>query len=331
MRRLGRPATGTGTGTHAGTRAWARPVAVTLALALMGAAACAQESALASAQGDALAPAPAGPAVSLTQHLATRLPLAARFTDSDGRPIRLSDEFAGDASPGLRLPGATRPVILALGYYRCPQLCGLLMHGILESAHATGLPASAYRIVFASIDPEDRPADAAARRRVDLAYARFLEGTDAAPLPAIDLLVGTPANIEALAAAVGDVYQPAPGSGSFPAATANAADAPAARFAHPAGIVVVTPDGRISRYLMGVRFDADELRSALVEASGGHIGTLTDRLALLCAHIDPRVGAWTPTVIEGMRVVGIATVLLLALLVARQRAVARRRAGDGTT
>jgi protein SCO1/2 len=292
------------------TRARFIPFAVACALVAAHASAPAQDL----AAGPALAPAPAPAPISLTQHLQARLPLAAGFTDSDGHPVRLADEFA----PGRG--GTARPVILVLGYYRCPQLCGLLMQGLLEAAHATGLPASAYRIVFASIDPGDTPADAAVRRRVDLAYARFLDGGAAASparAPSLALLAGSPASIAALTRSVGYVYRPVPASGDPPA--------DAARFAHPAGIVVVTPDGRISRYLMGVRFDPDELRRALVDASDGRIGSVTDRLALMCAHLDPRLGTWSTTVIAGMRAAGIATMLLLGLFVWRR--CARVRSG----
>jgi len=260
-------------------------------------------------QAGPLEPVPDAPAAAFTQRLDARLPLQASFVDSTGRAIRLGDEFAaaGRAAP---------PLILVLGYYRCPQLCGLLMQGLLEAVHASGLPATAYRIVFASIDPGDAPADAAVRRLVALDYLRFID-SGAAP-PSIDLLVGPPASIAALTRSVGYAYQAAlPASGSaLPAA-------PLARFDHPAGIVVCTPDGRVSRYLMGVRFDARELRAALVDASGGRIGTVTDRLALLCAHLDPHFGRWSEAVLSGMRLLGVATMVLIGALVRRRRVPAR--------
>jgi protein SCO1/2 len=242
--------------------------------------------------------APSAP-VSSTQRLGASLPLAAPFTDSEGRAVRLGDEFDAVPSGGA----APRPVILVLGYFHCPQLCGLAMQGVLEAAHATGLPATAWRVVFASIDPQDTPADAAARRRVELAYARFVQGEGAAPLPSIDLLIGPPSSLAALAGSIGERYVPTRGTD--------------ARFAHPAGIVVVTPGGRVSRYLMGVRYDAGELRAALVEAAGGRIGTFTDRLALLCAHLDLAVGLWSGAVLDLVRIVGVVTMLLLVLLVLR--------------
>jgi protein SCO1/2 len=281
------------------------PPACTIALAAWSVltAAQAQGFGAASGQDGALRPVPRAPAASFTQRLDAALPLQAPFTDSSGRAIRLGDEF-----------GAATPVILVLGYYRCPQLCGLLMQGLLETVHSSGLPVAAYRIVFASIDPDDTATDAAARRRVALDYAHFLDA-GAAP-PAIDLLVGPPDSVAALARSIGYTYQAAT------APPGAAAPGVGTRFDHPAGVVVCTPDGRVSRYLMGVRFDTSQLRAALADAGGGRIGTVTDRLALLCAHLDPRLGHWSQTVLAGMRVLGLATMVLIGVLVRRRRAPA---------
>ncbi|MCK9686278.1 SCO family protein [Scleromatobacter humisilvae] len=265
---------------------------VVLALVLAHAGAFAQ--ALAPARDGPLAPTPAAPAVGFTQHLDAQLPLAVPFTDSAGHAVSLADEFPPDA-------GAT---LLMLGYHRCPQLCGLATQGVLEALRQSGLPAAAARVLFVSIDPAESAADAADKRRADIGYARLLAGAPPVEPAAIERLVGPPASIAALAGRVGFVSQPG--------------DA-AARFAHPAGVVVVTPDGRVSRYLMGVRFDPAELRAAIEEARAGQVGSLSDRLALLCAHLDPRTGAHSEAVLVGMRVTGLATLVLLAAFVGRRR------------
>ena len=250
--------------------------------------------ALEPASDGPLVPAIAAPAASFTQHLGAQLPLAAPFTDSEGRAVRLADEFPRDAVPTL----------LMLGYHRCPQLCGLATQGLLEALRQSGLPNTAARILFVSVDPTETSTDAADKRRADIGYARMLAGAMTGAPPAIERLVGPASSIAALARRVGFVYQPG--------------DA-AARFAHPAGIVVVTPDGRASRYLMGVRFEPAELRAAIAQASSGQVGNLSDRLALLCAHLDPRVGANSESVLLGMRVTGVATLALLAIFVWRRR------------
>ena len=263
-----------------------------LALALLLAHACGFAQALAPARAGPLVPAPGAPGAGFTQRLDAALPLSAAFIDSAGHPVRLADEIA------------SRPTLLMLGYHRCPQLCGLATQGVLEALRQSGLPASATRILFVSIDPGETAADAAGRRQVDLRYASLLAGAAPADAPAIERLVGAPASIAALASSVGFAYR--------------AGDA-AARFSHPAGVVVVTPGGRVSRYLMGVRFDPRVLREAVTDAAGGRIGTLSDRLALLCAHLDPRVGLHSEDVLIGLRVAGLATLGLLALFAWRHR------------
>ncbi len=264
---------------------------VALALALAQAAASAQ--ALAPREGP-LAPTPGAPVASFTQHLGVELPLAAPFTDSAGHAIRLADE----------IPRGAGPTLLMLGYHRCPQLCGLATQGVLEALRRSGAPASAARILFVSVDPAETAVDAADKQRADLGYARLLAGAGAVAAPAIERLVGPAASIAALARSVGFVYQPG--------------DA-AARFSHPAGVVVITPDGRVSRYLMGVRFDPAELREALQNARAGQVGQLTDRLSLLCAHFDPRAGAHSEAVLMGLRIAGVAGLALLGAFVWRRR------------
>ncbi|NML17906.1 SCO family protein [Azohydromonas sp. G-1-1-14] len=236
------------------------------------------------------------PDAGLQQHLDAQLPPDLPLVDSSGRPLRLGETF-GD-----------RPVLLVLGYYHCTQLCGLLMHGLLEALHDGGLPRSAYRIVRVSIDPADTPATASALRTADLAYADFLEA-HRPPQEALDLrlLTGAEAALRSLAHALGWRYR-----------RAGEPDGPAEGYAHPAVAAVLTPDGRVSRYLPGVRFDPAQLRLALVAAGEGRIGGLSDRLALLCAHLDARLGRHSAAVLQAVRVVGLLTALALLAFVARQ-------------
>lgn len=249
-----------------------------------------------AASAQALAPTPAAPAVGFEQRLDASLPLAAAFVDSRGHAVRLRDE----------LPPPGSALLLMLGYHRCPQLCGLATQGVLEAARQAGLAPGAARLVFVSVDPAETAADAADRLRGDQAYARLLAGAQAgAPtqLP-VDRLVGPPASIAALAAAVGFTYRPGDAT---------------ARFAHPAGVVVVTPEGRVSRYLMGVRFPAGDLRAAVDDARERRIGSPGDRLALLCAHFDPRRGVHSGAAMAVARVAGLAVLALLALFAWRHR------------
>ncbi|MBL8287123.1 MAG: SCO family protein [Rubrivivax sp.] len=249
---------------------------------------------LARAQVQPLAPTPSAPDVAIEQQLGATLPGDLRFTTSDGRVTTLGAVAEGRAQ------------LLVLGYYRCPQLCGLLMHGLLESLHTSRLPTSSYRIVRVSLDPDDTPAVARTRRAIDLAYARSLGG----PPPSLDLLVGAAPQIAALARRVGLRYGPGDGVDG-------------ARIAHGAAVIVVTPDGRVARYLMGVRFEPDALREAVADASQGRIGRWTDRIALLCAHLDPRVGRHSEAVMAGLRGIGTLGIVLLAAYAWRHRRTPR--------
>lgn len=230
----------------------------------------------------------AAPDASLDQRIGAAVPLAIPVLDQDGRSTRLSDYFA-----------AGRPVLLVLGYYRCAQLCGLVMHSLLEGMRGTGLPASTAGIVGLSIDPQDRPADAQRRRAQDLAYARWLAGSEATP--PLDLLVAAPTDVQRIAAAVGFRYVPREGS-----------------IDHPATVVLLTPEGKVSRYFNGIGLDATPLRSALLQAREGAQGSWSERLALLCSHLDPIAGRHTGAVMATLRALAAGTLLLLALLAWRQ-------------
>jgi protein SCO1/2 len=248
---------------------------------------------------------PPPPAASLQQRLDTPLPPDLPLVDSSGRPVRLGEAF-GD-----------RPVLLVLGYYRCTQLCGLLMHGVLEALHDGGLSRDAYRIVRVSIDPADTPATAQGLREANLAYADALEGARPPVVPLdLHLLTGAEPALHALAQALGWSYR-----------RAGDTDGPEEGYAHPAVVAVLTPDGRVSRYLPGVRFDPAELRLALVAAGEGRIGALSDRLALLCAHFDARLGRHSEAVLQAARAVGLLTLAALAAFVAWQLHAGRRARG----
>ncbi len=251
-----------------------------LAIVLSLAQAVASAQARAPARNGPLTPTPAPPAAGFAQHPGAALPLSAQFIDSNGRTLMLADELGHDG----------RPTLLMLGWHRCPQLCGLA--------------SSATRLLLVSVDPAETSADAAARLAPDRGYADMLMGASPEARPSIERLVGAPASIRALADSVGFRWTPADAH---------------ARLAHPAGLIVVTPDGRVSRYLLGVRFDPAELRTAVDNAAGGRIGTASDRLALLCAHFDPRAGLHSDAVLLGARATGLATLALLAAFAWRRR------------
>ena len=225
--------------------------------------------------------------VAFEQRVGHGLPLALELRDEAGRPIALS-----------RALGSV-PAVLVLGYLHCRDLCSIVLTDAVRALDASGLAAGRdYRALFVSIDPaDDAPALAAARRdrvpEADRAAWRFL-GRDA---PAIGRLAN----------AIGFRYRADPAGGAF---------------AHPAGFVVLTPQGTIARYFNGVKFAPRDLRLALVQAGAGKIGAISDRIALLCYHFDPSKGRYTITVmrvLDGVIALFLAGCAIFAVLVLRGR------------
>ncbi len=217
---------------------------------------------------------PAPPQAGFTQHVGAALPLQLAFVDDGGRLVRLARYFSD------------KPVVLVLGYFHCPNLCSTLFDGVWQALAQGGAVPGSYRLLAVSIDPNETVARAAARRQT----YRALDGDGGA------WLTGGQDAIAALARAVGYAYQ-AGGDGEF---------------AHPAGFVVATPDGRISQYVMGVRFAPAALRTALRAAGAGRSGTLAQQFALLCAHFAPTSGRYDGAAMAGVRA---ACLLVLASLV----------------
>lgn len=219
--------------------------------------------------------------VGFDQRLGDTVPRDARFADEAGRPIAL-----GEATAGL-------PTVLALDYYDCPNLCSVVLQGAFESLARTGLVAGRdYSFVSVGIDPRERPPLA---RTTKAGYvARFHREADAAGL---HFLTGAEPAIADVARAVGFRYF---------------WDDRLRQYAHASGLVVLTPDGRVSRYLFGARFTTLSLRLALVEASQGAIGSLADRVWLLCYHYDPVAGRYGFAIVTILKGLGAAAALSVA-------------------
>jgi len=233
--------------------------------------------------------------VGVTEHLGGQLPLDLPFTDYRGRQVRLRDYFADG-----------KPVILTLNYYSCAMLCGLQLNGLLRGMRALDWSAGRqYRVVTISIDPREDAALAAGKRRAFVTeYGR--PGAD------WSFLVGEEANIRRLAQAVGFGYRYVPET---------------KQYAHPAVLFVVSPEGKIDRYLYGIDYRASDLKFSLIEASQGRTASTVDKLILSCFHYDPQTHRYGPYAFGIMRIGGVLTMLtlgmVLLLLWLRER---RRRA-----
>ncbi|HMK72858.1 MAG TPA: SCO family protein [Myxococcaceae bacterium] len=224
--------------------------------------------------------------VDVLEQLGDRVPEEVRFVDSAGRPFQLRDALHQG-----------QPVILSLVYYRCPGLCSLVLSGLTRSLQGVDLKlGEGYRAVTVSIDPRETPGAAEEAKRGHLQAL----GVDPES-PAWIYGTGTEAEIQKLARAVGFQYT---------------YDEPTQQYAHPAVIFVLSPEGKISRYLYGIDFPSRDLKFALVEASRGRVGTTLDRVLLSCFKYDPASRRYEPYVLGFVRIGGSLTFLALATLLA---------------
>jgi protein SCO1/2 len=229
-------------------------------------------------------------AIDVAQQLGKPLPLDAAVVDSDGRALELGDVFSD------------RPAVLAFVYYDCPMLCSLVLEGLVKSLRPLRLDVGRdFDVVVLSFDPGESPQQAAAakRRYVD-SYDR--EGSEAG----WHFLTAGADSIERLTAAAGFRY---------------AYDENRDEYAHAATIMVTTADGRLARYFFGVEYPPRDVKLALVEASDGSIGSVTEQLLLYCYHYDPSAGRYTAAVMNIVRLAGAATVagMLTVFVVFRRR------------
>ncbi len=219
--------------------------------------------------------------VRFDQNLGAQLPLDATFTDETGAQKPLSAYF-GD-----------RPVILVLSYFRCPNLCGLVYSGLVSSLQQIDFTVgNQFDVIVFSIDPTDTAADAAAKKAELLAKYNRPQSADGWHF----LTVDSDAQIKKVADVVGFSY---------------VYDEKIKQYAHPAGIVVATPDGKLTRYLYGLEFSPNDLRLSLVEGAQNKIGSPVDQILLRCFRYDPKTGQYTLAIMTIIRFAGIVTVLIM--------------------
>ncbi|HTS28138.1 MAG TPA: SCO family protein [Bryobacteraceae bacterium] len=239
--------------------------------------------------------------IGIQQRLGARLPLDAAFTNGDGERLPLRAYFS------------RRPVVLALVYYTCPMLCSQILSGVVAGLRPLSLqPGRDFDVVAISINPQETPRDAVkARDLYSHKYSR--EGGPAG----WHFLVGSADAIQSVTEAAGFHYRYDPESKMF---------------FHASGIMVVTPDGRLARYLYGVSFQPKDLKLALVEASGNRIGTAADQVLLYCYHYDPKVGKYGLAVFNLLRATGalffVGGVIVLTVMFRRDVRRDRHPAGE---
>ena len=258
---------------------------------------------------------PPAPPVGLsdtTPASASRLAAAAKFTQNLGAAVPLDAMFCDESGRAMPLGAflGQRPAILVLGYHECPMLCSLVLSGLVESL--TEMRATTGRdfdLIDVSINPADTPALADKQRR--MYFKRYLragadEGWHFLTSPG-------EGSVHRLADAVGFHY---------------AYDPASKQYSHPSGLVILTPEGKVSRYFFGVTFDAGQLQSALAEAGQRRVGSRISELLLVCFHYNLIHGRYGAQIMVAVRVAAAGTVLALGLLIA---SLARRERVPTTT
>jgi protein SCO1/2 len=260
------------------------PLPIVAALLLAGVA-----PAYAQPDAPGLRPAPSAPAnqtpqalqqVRFDQKLDARLPLDATFRDETGRQVRLGEFFG------------KKPVVLAFVYYECPMLCTQILNGLVSGLGVLDQTAGKeFDVVAISFDARETPVMAAAKKAVYLdTYKR--PGAE----QGWHFLTGDDANIRRVTDAAGFQFS---------------WDETTQQFAHASGVIVVTPDGRLARYLFGIEYPPRDLKFALMESSEGRIGSVVDQVLLYCYHYEPATGSYSLVAMNAVRLGGAVTVALL--------------------
>lgn len=242
--------------------------------------------------------------VGFDQKLDSQLPLDLTFTDESGASQRLDTYFPKNGK---------KPVVLTFVYFECPMLCTQVLNGFVRALKPLGLkPGDDFEILTVSIDPRDTP-ELAAKKKAN--YVESLGRPEAAK--GWHFLTGDDASIAKLADAAGFRFM---------------WDPEIQQFAHPGGLVVITPEGRVSRYFFDVEFSPRDLRLSLVEAAREEIGSLTDRFLLLCYHYDPTTGKYGLVITNIIRLLCLLTVAgmgsYMFVMLRRERRLTRAAAAS---
>ncbi len=225
--------------------------------------------------------------VKFDQRLDSQITLANTFRDEDGKTVELKKYF-----------NAGKPVVLVMLFYKCPGICPAMLDGMMKTFAD---PRNKYRIgrdfqaITVSIAPKETPELAAAKKKEYLSLLG-IPGAETG----WHFLTGDEPNIRKLADEIGYKYKYDPRSDNY---------------AHASGIVVITPDGHVSRYFYGVEYPAGQMKLALTEAGHGKIGSVVDQVILFCYHYDPQTGTYGPAIFRVLQIAGFSTIFLLGLFI----------------
>jgi protein SCO1/2 len=221
--------------------------------------------------------------VGFDPQLNAQLPLDVNFVDETNRPVILREFF-----------GQKRPVVLTFVYFTCPMLCSQVEQSLVGTLKMISFnPGADYDVVLISMDPSDTPDEALKKKHE--ALSRFGR-------PATEsgwhFLTGTKESIDEVAHAASFRYN---------------YDPQTKLFGHASGILLLTPDGRISRYFFGVEYPPSNVRLGLVDASAGKIGSAVDHILLFCYQYDPTKGRYSATILTLIRMGAVATLFCMVI------------------
>jgi protein SCO1/2 len=228
--------------------------------------------------------------VGFEPQLNAQMPLDLPFRDESGRSVQLREYFS------------QKPVVLAFVYYGCPMLCNQVQQGVVGTLRMLSFnPGMDYQVVFISFDSRETPDMAAEKKKSAVSHFRR-SGTEAG----WHFLTGSQDSIDAATRAANFRYN---------------LSAKTNLFAHASGVMVLTPDGRISRYFYGVEYPGRDMRLGLVEASAGKIGTPIDHVLLFCYQYDPSTATYSTAILRIVRLGGVLTILCIVggILIFRRR------------
>lgn len=218
--------------------------------------------------------------INFEQRLGSQIPLDATFQDENGRTVQLGSYFG------------KKPVVLILAYYRCPMLCTLVMDGAAKAFKQLSFDlGNQFDAITVSFDPRDTPVDS---RNARAKYIQVYGHPEA--VEGWHFLTGQKDQIQRLTDAVGFHYAYDPRTGQY---------------VHTAGIVVITPEGKVAQYFYGVTFDPQFLRLALVQSSKDKIGSVVDQVLLYCCTYNPDTGRYEATIGRVLQIAGALTILFL--------------------
>lgn len=218
------------------------------------------------------------------QNLDAQLPMDAKFVDQNGKAVTLGDTFRG------------RPVILGLIYYKCPSLCNQVLNGLVGTLKVMNFTVgNQFDVVMVGIDEREKPVTAEAKLQSYLnQYDR--EGSE----KGWHFLTGDRDQVQRVAKAVGYSYK---------------FDVRRDQYAHPAGLVVITPEGKASKYFIGIEYSPRDMKFAVMDASEEKIGSVVEQAVAYCFLWDPHSGKYSFAIMRLLQVGGLLTVLCIGGLV----------------